>query len=87
MTLQHLALEINLCAEFLLLHIVVSNMAVEMHCTFEFLVWLCYYWVLLLKIMIILRCWIISNLSYLFISYVWFKNVWLVNVVKTISLV
>ena len=39
----------------------------------SWLVRLCIYWVFLLKI-IVVRCWIISRLSYLFISCVWFQN-------------
>ena len=51
----------------------------------SWLVRLCFTWVLLLKI-IVVRCWVISRLSYLFILSVWFENLWLVNIVRTRSL-
>ena len=46
----------------------------------------CINWILWLKIFIV-RCWISSRLSYLFISCVWFKNIRLINTVRTRSLV
>ena len=48
-------------------------------------VWLYVNWVLLLKI-IVIRYWFFSWMSYLFVSCVWFKNVWLSNTVRTRSL-
>ena len=44
---------------------------------------MCIDWILLLKIVVV-RCWIISRLSYLFISCVWFENIWLIITKKEV---